>query len=334
MNNKLKNLIARTLVICTLTFAGGAALSSMNMIQAFASTYETTDSINLRSSMDVSEEPITEIPKGTAFNITWTSEDGAWAEVEYNGRTGYILTMYLTSSNKSVDENSSNSSDSSDSSEESSNTSSSSDEEKSYSNTTGTLPLIVIDAGHGGDDPGAVASYNGVSYEEADYALAIAQYLEVELSNLGYDVLMTRNGDDSITMKERVALANSHNAALFFSMHHNAADASVDGALTIYPSVKTNGDSISLDESKKLSYMISEAYVGTGMDYNGIYKDSDISGYPLYVLSETEMVSVLTEMGFITNAGDAALISDPSFQKELARNLAHQIDNYFMQASN
>lgn len=328
MKLKIRRIIAKAILITSLSLVGGGLFSNINYYKAYASTYETTDTINLRSETDITLDPIAEIPEGTAFDINWTSEDGVWAKVNYNGQSGYILTMYLKSSQKEVEVGESSNTEYTEevSNGESSNSSSSSN---SYE---GKKPLIVIDAGHGGDDPGAVAQHNGITYEEADYALAIALYLEEELKNLGYETMLTRNGDDSITMKERVELANSNNAALFFSMHHNAADASVDGALTIYPSVKVNGDEAIIDESMKLSYMISEAYVGTGMDYNGVYEDSSVSGYPLYVLSHSNMVSVLTEMGFITNPGDAALISDPGFQKNLAHNFAVQIDDYFNQA--
>lgn len=322
MNRKLKQFLSRTLVICTLALAGGTAMTTMNSVTAYASTYRTTDDINLRGDMNLSMDPVIQIPKGTEFDITWVSEDGAWAEVEYQGHTGYILTMYLTQGEVSE---SSDSSDSSDSTADSTSNDSTSNDSTANSGS----PLIVIDPGHGGEDPGAVSTFNGIEYHESDYTYAIAEYLVAELQNLGYQTVLTHNGVDDVSLKERVEMANSANAALFFSMHHNAADSSVDGALTIYPSVKSNGDETLIDYSKELSYMISEAYVGTGMDVNGIYADQDVSGYPLYVLNNSNMVSVLTEMGFITNPGDVALIADPSFQQELAINLAHQIDNYF-----
>ncbi len=302
MRKNLRNIIARALLVCSMTFAASFA----GGMDAFADGWKTTDEINVRSSMDLSDDPMGKLSEGSYVDIVEVSSDGAWAEINYEGTTGYILTMYLTEGDVEA---------------------SSDDTETKTEPKTGRR--IIIDAGHGGDDPGAVAEHNGVSYEEADYALAISQYLQEELEAMGFDVIMTRDGDINITLKERVEMANSSNADLFFSLHHNAAPESVSGALTIYPESKSNGDEGAVEESKNIAYMISEAYQGTGMGYNGIYADVDISGYPLYVLTNSNMVSILTEMGFITNSGDAALISDPAFQRQLAKNFAHEIYIYF-----
>ena len=74
---------------------------------------------------------------------------------------------------------------------------------------------------------------------------------------------------------------------------------------------------------------LEDAYLKAGMTYRGAYRDIDISGHTLYVMRNVESRSVLTEMGFITNSEDAAMITDPSFQRLLAKYMADEIYDYF-----
>lgn len=192
------------------------------------------------------------------------------------------------------------------------------------------VPTILIDPGHGGYDPGAIGTHNGVRYFEKDYDLKFAANLKKELTALGFEVKMTRTGDRSVNNSERAALARRYDADLVFSMHHNAAAKGASGGLTIYPSLKyAPSTQAAFSESKLLAQMLARAYAAAGMTYKGAYQDIQISGHTLYLMRNTQTRTVLTEMGFITSPRDIRLITSPAFQAELPRQMAKTIYQFF-----
>ena len=105
---------------------------------------------------------------------------------------------------------------------------------------TTTQPLIIIDAGHGGIDPGS----DSQGILEKDINLEIALKLQEVLIENGYAVLMTREDDSSLELRERSDFANEQEADLFISLHQNcyAQDESVNGIEVYYNSDKTTND--------------------------------------------------------------------------------------------
>lgn len=196
--------------------------------------------------------------------------------------------------------------------------------------TVNKIPTIVIDPGHGGRDPGAIGNHNGVQYLEKDYDLKFAMNLMNELKALGFDVKMTRMTDKALENSERVSITRQYGADLLFSLHHNAATAAASGGLTIYPSMKYNPSTqASFSESRQLAQMLETAYESAGMYYKGAYQDINISGHTLYIMRNAETRTILTEMGFITNAKDIKKITSPAFQADLPRRMAQQIYKFF-----
>lgn len=193
-------------------------------------------------------------------------------------------------------------------------------------------PLIVVDAGHGGNDPGAVGRLDGKSIYEKTYAYRFAEHLARELRAKGFRVIMTRQSDYDVPRASRTSIANRQDADLLFSVHHNAGRSSVSGAMTIYPSMKNNPSSqASFSESRELADRMRSAFVSAGMAYRGSYRDIDMSGGTLYVLRNARMRTILTEIGFISNARDVKQIMDPAFQKKLAKQMAKQVHQFFYQ---
>lgn len=196
--------------------------------------------------------------------------------------------------------------------------------------TVSKTPLVVLDTGHGGVDPGALGIFNGEVIQEKDYNFEIMEYMKGYLEGYGFQVVLTRDGDYYVANSTRADVANANNADLMFSLHHNASVPSAQGGLSIYPSVKYDPSSqASFAESQDLAARLEDAYLKAGMTYRGAYRDIDISGHTLYVMRNVESRSVLTEMGFITNSEDAAMITDPSFQRLLAKYMADEIYDYF-----
>jgi N-acetylmuramoyl-L-alanine amidase len=190
---------------------------------------------------------------------------------------------------------------------------------------------IVLDPGHGGDEPGAVGP---AGTTEKSVNLAIARETARRLEALGASVVLTRTTDYRVTLASRAAVATSLRPQLFLSIHHNAApDGPHDG-----PGAETYFQ-IQSPPSKRASGLVYEALVdafddydvawvgdrdagakyrlrGDGTDYYGILHRS--AGVP----------AVLSEAAFISNAPEEALLADPAFQAVEAQALTDAIVRY------
>lgn len=155
--------------------------------------------------------------------------------------------------------------------------------------------VIVIDAGHGGKDSGAV----GNGYAEKNMTLKIVQNIKANFdSNPLYKVYYTRLSDWYPSLTERYSLANSVNADRFLSVHINSADSSsAKGTETLYKDYKTYAGIIHTSSLSGMAYTKGSSY-----DRSLVYRPG------LAVLRGTKMSSALAEMGFISNKTEAARI--------------------------
>lgn len=198
--------------------------------------------------------------------------------------------------------------------------------------------LIVVDAGHGLSDVGALNEENLGVVTEAQITFSIASQLRDRLAERGYTVVMSHDGitkpetdyddgEDTYGPGERADFSNSQAADLFISIHCDSFPSNADVYGTrLYYGVNTPNSS-KLDESfaEALKYGIEETFPN---DKEVILKP--MNGSEAYtVLYKTEVPSVLVECGFITNRGDAEKLLDESWQKNFAASLADGIDLYF-----
>jgi len=170
--------------------------------------------------------------------------------------------------------------------------------------------LVVIDAGHGGEDPGAIGA-GGV--QEKDINLRVAAKVANLLEQSGVGVVMTRWQDRFIELEERAALANRRNANLFVSIHADSAPNRSAQGFTVYVAKAASSDSY------KAARAINQAIAGTGADSRGV-READYR-----VLVQTSCPAVLVELGYLSNAQDAARLNDPYFQNRLAQAIADGI---------
>jgi len=178
--------------------------------------------------------------------------------------------------------------------------------------------IIVVDPGHGGKDPGAVA---GGLYEKT-LNLKVANYLKNLLEEDGsVQVYYTRLNEAYPTLQDRCDLANEVEADFFLSIHNNAYNSSHTGTETLYSPLEKTGSVTSLD----LAGIFQKAVVAiTGMKDRGVKKREN-----LYVLKHTETPAIIVEIGFLTNAHDAALLSEDSFLEKAAKGLYNGIVETF-----
>lgn len=186
-------------------------------------------------------------------------------------------------------------------------------------NDPGVDPVIVIDPGHGGRDPGAVAS-DGTTEAELNLKIArlLRDYLEVELDATVY---MTRDSNDYVDYVDRYSLANDVNADLFVSVHLNSVtDTRVKGTTAIYP----NNHHISL--SRSLAGFIHDRVISILHDYKAPYQDNR----NLAVHRGTQMPAVITETGFISNSSDLRYLKTSDGQDGIAYEIYRGIQNWWL----
>ena len=170
---------------------------------------------------------------------------------------------------------------------------------------------IVLDAGHGGDQPGCVI--NGAT--EKDIALSIVLLLQEKLESEGAVVVLTRSTDYDVSLPGRSEIANNAGANYFISIHCNSykEDSSVKGfECYYYQSAKSKNLAESITSSAE-EYSISTRRV----------KEENYA-----VLQETAIPAVLIEVGFLTNKEEHGKLLSPEYQELLAEAIASGILNY------
>jgi N-acetylmuramoyl-L-alanine amidase len=214
---------------------------------------------------------------------------------------------------------------------------------------------IVLDPGHGGKDPGAMA----FNLKEKDIVLDIAKRLAPVLKKeLGCEVVLTRNDDTFITLEERTALANTNNADLFISLHINAhTSAKVRGIETYYLNLTTNAEAMrvaarenatSTHQMSELQDILSDIMKNSKIDessrlaqqvHNSILTETNKRGFsdiknlgvkqaPFYVLIGAQMPAILIELAFISNEKDVENLKNPTFLDMLTKEIADGIRAY------
>ena len=220
--------------------------------------------------------------------------------------------------------------------------------------------VIVIDAGHGGKDPGAVGYKK---YREKIVVMKVAKELEIILKSRGYKVYMTRDGDKFVKLSNRTKYANRKEADIFISIHANAVGKKnahkVHGIECYFLSksrssrakrvaAKENSSDMSdmnfygkksflntlnshnIVASNKLAIDLQRGVLGSlKKSYKDIH-DAGVREGPFWVLVGAQMPSVLVEIGFITHPTEATRLVKRKYQKKLALGMANGIERYFL----
>ncbi len=172
---------------------------------------------------------------------------------------------------------------------------------------------VVIDAGHGGKDPGATSC---LGFYEKTVNLAVARKVTYLLQQKGFKAVMTRDGDTFIELEERAAVANRCDADLFVSMHADSSPSSSTRGFTIYVSRSASWS------SRQAAGAIAKSLAKTGLDNRGT-QSADYR-----VLVQTRGPAVLIELGYLSNQREAELLRDSSFQNRLAQAIADGISDF------
>ena len=179
---------------------------------------------------------------------------------------------------------------------------------------------IILDAGHGGSDGGTLAEgiTSGDNWRinavEKDINLAVVLRMKLLLEELGIEVGLTREADKTISLDERVEIANSKEADLFVSIHCNffEDDAAVSGLECYYFEGSDSGKRY----AEKMLEKIADG---------GKVNTRNVKGSDFYVLKRTKSVAVLVELGYLSNAKECRLLASEEYQETLAKELVKGI---------
>jgi N-acetylmuramoyl-L-alanine amidase len=263
----------------------------------------TGQSVYIRSGPSTDFAIVGSATIGDTYSMVETEAD--WYKIKlHDGSTGWIASWLTDKSSKA------------DASEEQTGkkTGTVAEEVKGVSTSS---PLdgynIVIDAGHGGKDPGAIG-LNGT--EEKTVNSQTASEVAKVLSAKGATVIQTRSKDTFLSLDRRAEISNTYNTDAFISIHYNAFPVqSVQGIGTYYSSLNKD-HALAEDIQNKLS--------GSLPLYNrGLFQEE------FRVLRKNNAPAILLELGFLTNPGDYATIQTTGYHHQVAEAIADGLINYF-----
>lgn len=226
---------------------------------------------------------------------------------------------------------------------------------------------VVIDAGHGGKDPGAVSANKQIYEKDITLKVALMVGESIAASHPEVKVLYTRKTDKFVGLNDRARMANKANADLFISIHVNAAkNRSAKGAETFTLGVEEKRTELSLDVAKRengvillednhektyanfnpnspesyiiFEYMQSEfvkesihlaQYVQENFAKDANRQDRGVRQAGFLVLNATSMPSILVELGYISNAEEAKYLASATAQKRLSQCITKAFDQYY-----
>jgi len=214
---------------------------------------------------------------------------------------------------------------------------------------------IVVDAGHGGRDPGAVGANN---LYEKDITLALSKRLaRVLRKHLDCDVHLTRNDDVYLTLQQRTAIANRVGADVFISVHANASEnRKVRGTETFFLNFSKNDKAVEvaarennmslqevgdlelilfdlmanskINESSRLATEVQTSMISRLKQRFSSIRDLGVRQGPFHVLLGADMPSILVEAAFISNSSDAKLLLNREFQETTVEGIALGVKQY------
>lgn len=174
--------------------------------------------------------------------------------------------------------------------------------------TTRSFTTVVVDAGHGGKDNGALRRYGGA---EKNATLDVATRLARKLRDSQFETVMTRSSDVFVSLEERVAISNRQENAIFVSVHFNdSGRRGIHGFETYYHS----------PVARDLAYRIQQRLTTIRGGSNRGVKTANFR-----VLRKANYPAVLVECGFLSNRSEGAAVRSADYRDELAEKIAEAI---------
>lgn len=183
---------------------------------------------------------------------------------------------------------------------------------------------IVLDAGHGGTDSGAISTIDKTVTEKA-LNLDMIERLNERFLMLGYDVILTRSEDEYIKLLDRARISNTSDADIFLSIHFNSTTNSTSKGIEVLYASEKNVIIKSVEQVHLAKAIQKELIESTGSTNRGVKNRAD-----LIVLNKTKNVAALCELGFLTNREDMENITSSSYLDTMADAIVRGVENYVM----
>lgn len=254
--------------------------------------------LNVRSLPTTAAPSLGKVSKGNYFKVLRVSNNN-WVEVQYTSKQKGWISANTASSNITTKKPTTTVSDS----------------------VKGSLKgiKIVIDAGHGKQDNGA----SGNKVVEKTLNLKAAKEIQAAIEKVGGTVYMTRTNDDQfLTLDQRAAYAKQKGANAFISVHHNSASPSATG----YESYYSSSAKVS---SKKFAEAIHNGIKDAVEEEYPHYNDRKLRAMDFYVVRYNSVVSVLLELGFVSNSSDAKLVNTNAYRETVAKGVVNGLLSYY-----
>lgn len=242
---------------------------------------------NIRNNPSVEGNVVATVEKGESF--TYLSTEGDWYQVELpDGQTGYVANWVV---DLSADQTPA----------------------PTASITSLAEATIVIDAGHGGNDPGALAN----TFYEKEVTLNTATLVANRLRDAGANVILTRSDDEFVSLDERAVISNQSNADVFISLHYDSTEKAneISGTTTYYYHDKD----ISLAET-----------LNENFEQKGILPNNGVRFGDFYVTRENTQPAILLELGYLNNDVDQLTVNSSTYQINVAEIIYQSLNQYFV----
>lgn len=181
--------------------------------------------------------------------------------------------------------------------------------------------VVVIDAGHGSQDRGAVGSLDGQVIKEDDITLAIARKVNAILRSNGVETIMTRESDLCTTLTARSNIANQAQAALFLSIHINSYEESGPNGTEVYYAASNNSANFGTTSRQFAQNVLNGMLKYMGSKSRGVKTAEHV------VTRTSYMPAVLAEVGFISNPDELRKMLSEDYQNKAAQGIAEGIMN-------
>ena len=246
-----------------------------------------SNSTNIRNSPSVESTVVSTAEKGESF--TYLSTEGDWYQIQLSdGQTGYVANWVVDLSADQTPAPTANV-------------------------TSLAEATIVIDAGHGGNDPGALAN----TFYEKEVTLDTAQLVANRLRNAGANVILTRTDDEFVSLDERAVISNQSNADVFISLHYDSTEKAneISGTTTYYYH----------DRDIPLAEIVSANF-----QQNGILPNNGVRFGDFYVTRENTQPAILIELGYLNNDTDQLTVNSSTYQTAVAEIIYQSLNQYFI----
>lgn len=257
------------------------------------------NSLNIRKLPNVIAPSIGKVGKGYSAQILRTASNG-WVEIQYSNKER----GWLSSNTKlSVVSNKINT---------------------VSDDVEGTLVglTFVVDAGHGATDGGAPGKdLNGNKVNEKTLNLKASQAIQTAIQNAGGKVLMTRDGDTFLDLKDRANFAKGKKANAFISVHHNSAGTAAAAGFESFYSNKTN--------SKEFAEAVHDGVIESVKEEYPTVKDRQLKAVDYYVVRYNSVFATLLELGFLSNKAEVSRVNTNKYRTAVADGVVNGLLKYY-----